>query len=69
VVLGSQLSNYVYIIVPVVILFCLTCALVVGGFVLFMDRRKALATAYVVTNKRCIVVSGKWFGGPAQESF
>jgi len=35
----------------------------------FMDRRKAKATAYVITDKRCICFYGKWFGSPAQESY
>jgi predicted Zn finger-like uncharacterized protein len=34
-----------------------------------MDRRKAQATAYVITNKRCICFYGRWFGAPSQESY
>ena len=34
-----------------------------------MDRKKAKATAYVLTNKRCICFYGKWFGSPSQESY
>jgi hypothetical protein len=35
----------------------------------FMDRRKALATAYVITNKRCITYTASWFGTVTPESF
>ena len=33
-----------------------------------MDRRKAMHTAYVITNKRCIVYSGRVFS-PSVESY
>ena len=37
--------------------------------ILFMDRRAALGTVYVVTNKRCIVFNGRWFTSPKAESY
>ena len=47
----------------------LIAAPVVGGGIVFMARRKALGTAYVITNKRCIVYTAGWFGGVSPESF
>src|SRR5262249_9025575 len=67
--IGTQLQQWALIAVPAFIVFMLLFAVVICVVVLFMERRKALHTAYVITNKRCIVFSGKWFGGPSQESF
>jgi hypothetical protein len=44
-------------------------AVAIGVGVPFMDRRKALATAYVITNKRCITYTASWFGTVTPESF
>lgn len=44
-------------------------AVVMAAVIIFMDRRKALHTAYVITNKRCIVYTGRWFFSPSVESF
>jgi predicted Zn finger-like uncharacterized protein len=37
--------------------------------VLFMERRKALHTAYVITNKRCITFTPGWFFAPYPTSY
>jgi predicted Zn finger-like uncharacterized protein len=47
----------------------LMAAAVITIVIPFMDRRKALATAYVITNKRCIVFNGAWFIRGSPESY
>jgi hypothetical protein len=36
---------------------------------LVLSRKKARGTAYVITNKRCIVYTGRWFGNAWAESY
>jgi len=50
-------------------LFWLVMTPVMIGGIPFMDWRKARATAYVITNKRCIVYTASWFGTVTPESF
>jgi predicted Zn finger-like uncharacterized protein len=66
-IMGADIKN-VLVYVGLGIIY-LVGAVALGILIPFMDRRKALATAYVITNKRCIVYSGRWFGGPSPESF
>jgi predicted Zn finger-like uncharacterized protein len=64
---GADIQN-VLVYIGLGVLF-LVGAVFLAILIPFMDRRKALATAYVITNKRCIVFTGRWFGGPSPESF
>jgi predicted Zn finger-like uncharacterized protein len=66
---GSAIEGYgIFVGLAAAVLWVIAAPLL-GGIILFMDRRAALATAYVVTNKRCIVFTGKWFFSPGLESF
>jgi predicted Zn finger-like uncharacterized protein len=66
-IMGLELRN-VFIYLALGLLYCIA-AVVVAAVVIFMDRRKAMHTAYVITNKRCIVYTGRWFFSPSIESF
>lgn len=55
--------------IPILIALDLFAVIFWAVIIVFMDRRAALSTVYVVTNKRCIVVSGRWFFAPNIESF
>ena len=56
------------IAIPTLIVLDLIAAMFWAVLFVFMDRKAALATAYVVTNKRCIVFQGRWFIPPEVES-
>jgi hypothetical protein len=58
----------IFVIIGAVLLWCIT-VLVLSVIIMFMDRRKALGTAYVITNKRCIVFNAGWFFGPSPVSY
>jgi hypothetical protein len=66
---SSMLGNMGYLAPILAGLFWLVATPVLVLGIPFMDRRKALATAYVITNKRCIVYTASWFGSVTPESF
>ncbi len=57
------------IVVPILIALDVFACIGWAILIVFMDRKAALSTAYVVTTKRCIVFKGGWFMKPGVESF
>ena len=57
------------IVIGCIVVVWFLLALIVTGLVLYMERRKAIGSAYVITNKRCITFVPGWFSGPAPTSY
>ena len=66
---GLALEIRNILIYAVLVVLFLFSVLFFAVLIPLMDRRKAHHTAYVITNKRCIVYTGSWFMGPSVESF
>jgi hypothetical protein len=67
--LGHDNPSLAAILIGGIIVLALVFAVLVFGLVLFMERKKAIGAAYVITNKRCITFLPGWFSGPAPTSY
>ncbi len=66
---GSQAKDYAVLIIGGIVVLWLFACLLIMALVLFMERKKALGTAYVITNKRCITMIPGWFTRAAPTSY
>ncbi len=57
------------ILIGGIIVLTFILAIIIFGLVLFMERKKAIGAAYVITNKRCITFLPGWFVGPRPTSY
>jgi predicted Zn finger-like uncharacterized protein len=68
---GTQLDDksLAKLLIGGIVVAWLVLSFVIAVMVMFMEHRRAVGSAYVITNKRCITLIPGWFTAPAPVSY